>query len=273
MSQNNNDNSSFSYLAQQVRKTILTISYEKKTPHIGSALSCVELLLASYGMWNKNQITGNARNSVILSKGHAATALYSVLNMKGMITDKLITKYADPWSPLPEHPVLNEELGIQATTGSLGHGLSIGTGLALGFRINNVKKNMFVIMSDGECNEGSVWEAAIFAPSQNLDNLTVVIDANKWQATDRSTNIISNQALSGIFKSFGWASVNVDGHDEHDLSDVFSKLPLERGKPSAVIGHTVKGKGISFMEDDNNWHYRVPTLEELNKAKLELGMK
>ena len=115
-------------------------------------------------------------------KGHAATALYSVLNMKGMITDKLITKYADPWSPLPEHPVRNEELGIQATTGSLGHGLSIGTGLALGFRINNVKKNMFVIMSDGECNEGSVWEAAIFAPSQNLDNLTVVIDANKWHA-------------------------------------------------------------------------------------------
>ena len=129
-----------------------------------------------------------------------------------------------------------------------------------------------VLLSDGECNEGSVWEAALFAPAQKLDHLIAIVDFNKWQATGRSEKITSLSPLKAKWEAFGWQTYEIDGHDIDQIVATFSKIPEVPGKPTAIIAHTVKGKGISFMEDDNNWHYRIPTEEEALKAKLELGV-
>ena len=157
-------------------------------------------------------------------------------------------------------------------TGSLGHGLPVGIGMALAARIQKQDYRVFVIMSDGECNEGSVWEAAMFAPANNLEKLAVVVDYNKWQATGRSNEVMSLAPLVKKWEAFGWSASEVDGHDLGALSEALRRVPDGSGKPVAIVAHTVKGKGVSFMEDDNNWHYRIPKTEEVAAAKKELGL-
>jgi transketolase len=144
--------------------------------------------------------------------------------------------------------------------------------MALASRIREIPYRVFVTISDGECNEGSVWEAALFAPSQQLDNLAVIVDYNKWQATGRSNEVMSLAPLAAKWEAFGWRTVEVDGHDLEALVNVLRTAPDGAGRPLAVIAHTTKGKGISFMEDDNNWHYRVPNADEVQMARLELGL-
>jgi transketolase len=213
-----------------------------------------------------------SRDRVILSKGHASMTFYTVLADAGFFPKDLLKTFNKTGSHLTEHPNMGALPGIEVTAGSLGHGLSMGLGIALAGRIKQLPFRVFVIMSDGECNEGSVWEAAMLAPAQKIENLVVIIDFNRWQATGRSEEIMALNPLKEKWESFGWSTYDVDGHNLSSLIKILSAIPDGSGKPIAIIARTIKGKGVSFMEDDNNWHYRIPNAEEVKKAKEELGV-
>lgn len=261
--------------AAELRMQVVELSNLGKTAHLASSLSCCDIVAAAY--WQvlnidpKNPADPD-RDRFILSKGHAATTLYAILAFKGFISDELLMTYTQDGGKLAEHPPANSIPGVEAATGSLGHGLPIGNGMALAGKMNNQSYRVFVLMSDGECNEGSVWEAAMFAPAQNLDNLCVIIDYNKWQATARSNETLALAPLRDKWEAFGWDAIEVDGHDVENLAALLNNVPGNSGKPTAIIANTVKGKGVSFMEDDNNWHYRSPTDEEVELARAELGL-
>jgi transketolase len=262
-------------IACKIRGKVVELSHTSGTPHIGSSLSCVDILVAAY--WDilsidPGQPDDPERDRFILSKGHAASALFAALAQRGFFPTHLLDTYATPGSCLEEHPSRNCVQGVEVASGSLGHGLSIGLGILLAGRIQNRTYRVFVLMSDGECNEGSVWEAAMFASGQGVDRLCVIVDFNKWQATGRSCEIMGLEPLKSKWESFGWSTYEIDGHDMGALLRVMSGTPDGSGKPVAVIAHTIKGKGVSFMEDDNNWHYRVPNESEVTKAKKELGL-
>ncbi len=258
-----------------LRGRLLDMSHGAKASHLGSALSCIDIITALYfDVLNLSDPEHRVENCdrFILSKGHAVAALYAVLAEKKIITEQMLETFTQPGSPLEEHPGPGTVPGIEVATGSLGHGLSIGTGMALSQRLNHSGARIFVLMSDGECNEGSVWEAAMFAAGQSLDNLCVIVDFNKWQATGRSCDIMALEPLSAKFESFGWDAVTINGHDMAAIIQTFDTLPLGKGRPVAVIADTIKGRGISFIEDDNNWHYRIPTAGEVVQGKKELGL-
>ena len=219
---------------------------------------------------DSNSPESSDRDKFILSKGHAATALYAILAHKKIIDRKDLLNYGKKGSLLEEHPSPKQK-GVEAATGSLGHGLPIANGLALANKIKGKKFKVFVLMSDGECNEGSVWEAAMFAAQHKLQNLTAIVDFNKWQATGRSKEVMKLEPLAEKWTSFGWDVIEVDGHDHQKIIEVIKKKNDNRN-PKMIIAHTIKGKGVSFMEDDNNWHYRIPTEDEVKAAKMELGL-
>jgi transketolase len=261
-------------IAARIRARVVEMSHTAETPHLGSSLSCVDMLVAAYWMAlrvdPKNPLDPD-RDRFILSKGHAATALYATLAERGFFDPKLLDTYNEDDAALPEHPGLQCVPGVEAATGSLGHGLPIALGMALAARIQQRPSRCLVLMSDGECEEGSVWEAAMFAPAQKLDTVTVMIDYNKWQATGRSDEIMALAPLAEKWRAFGWDACEVDGHDLDALLAALTKKPDGSGRPRSIVCHTVKGKGVSFMEDDNNWHYRIPTADEVRKARVELG--
>ena len=261
-------------ISRRIRARIVEMSHVAETPHLGSSLSCVDMLVAAY--WGFLRIDpahalDPNRDRFILSKGHAATALYAALAERGFFDPKLLDTYNEDGAALPEHPGLQCVPGVEAATGSLGHGLPIALGMALAARIQKRPTRCLVLMSDGECEEGSVWEAAMFAPAQKLDTVTVMIDYNKWQATGRSDEIMALAPLAEKWRAFGWEACEVDGHDLDALLAALRREPDGTGRPRAIVCHTVKGKGVSFMEDDNNWHYRIPTADEVRKARVELG--
>ncbi|MDD2707166.1 MAG: transketolase [Verrucomicrobiae bacterium] len=263
-------------LAAAIRGRVIGMSAQAKTAHLGSALSCVDILVAAY--WKILRLDPSKsgdplRDRLILSKGHAVSALYATLAERGFFPMAWLDQYNQPGGRLPEQPFPGCLPGVEAATGSLGHGLPLGTGMALAAKIRNQSFRVFVLMSDGECNEGAVWESAMFAPAKKLDNLCVMVDFNRWQATDRSLEVMSLEPLAEKFRAFGWDAVETDGHDIGSLIDALSKTGAVPGKPLAVIAHTVKGKGVSFMEDDNNWHYRSPNAEEVARARKELGLQ
>ena len=260
--------------AARIRGRIIQLSHQARTPHLGSSLSFVELLVYLY--WHFLEISPEdpkdaARDRFVLSKGHGITTLYAVLAERGFFPSELFDDYAQAGSPLPEHPSPRCVPGIEAATGSLGHGLSVATGIALASKMNAIPYSVVSLLSDGECNEGSTWEAALLAPAHNLDNLISIIDFNKWQATGRSAEITSLEPLDQKFESFGWNSVRIDGHDFRQIRSALATAKKSE-KPFAIIADTIKGKGIKMMEDDNNWHYRIPTKEELDSAFEELGI-
>ena len=261
-------------LARRIRARIIALSCQAGTPHLASALSCVELLTAAY--WNvidpePIRTMRPERDRFIFSKGHAAPALYVALALRGIIPENLLDTYCHPGSPLSEQPTPHAVAGLEAATGSLGHGLPMGVGMALGARIQQLATHVFVLMSDGECNEGSVWEAAMLAPAQQLGNLMAMVDFNKWQATGRSCEVLALEPLKAKFEAFGWRSFEVEGHDISAITEIMRDFRTgSHTRPTALIAHTVKGKGVSFMEDDNNWHYRVPTTADLERARQEL---
>jgi transketolase len=263
-------------LARKLRARIVETSHRAQAPHLGSCLSCVDILTALYfnvlRIDPRNPRDPN-RDRFILSKGHGAPALFQALALRGFFPESLLDSFGEDGSILGEHPPTPDHLpGVEAATGSLGHGLPMGLGMALSARILGRDHRVFAVLSDGECNEGSTWEAAMFAPAQKLDRLAIVIDFNKWQATDRSEEIMSLNPLADKWKAFGWSAYEVDGHNMRDLVKLLTRVPDGSGKPVAIVAHTVKGKGVSFMEDDNNWHYRIPTAEEVLSAKKELGV-
>lgn len=261
--------------AAELRFQVIQISHKASAAHLASCLSCIDVLTAAY--WHVLDIdpahpTDPKRDRFILSKGHAAMALYSTLAYRGFFPRELLDTYGQDGGKLAEHPPANILPGVEAATGSLGHGLPIACGHALAARIKGVEPyRVFALLSDGECNEGSVWEAAMFAAGQKLDNLTVIVDYNKWQATARSNETLALSPLREKWESFGWDAHQIDGHDIGALARAMDR-PNTSGKPVALIADTVKGKGVSFMEDDNNWHYRAPTADEVVIARKELGL-
>ena len=262
-------------IARRIRGRLVQMSHKEQTPHLASSLSCVDILVAAY--WGALAIDADQphdplRDRLILSKGHAATTLYAALQARGFFSEETLDSYGTHGSILAEHPSPNSAPGIEAGTGSLGHGLPIGLGMAVAGRIQNQPYRVCVVMSDGECNEGSVWEAAMLAPAQKLERLVAVVDYNKWQATGRSNEVMALEPLVDKFTAFGWSAYETDGHDIAGLVDLLRNVPDGSGKPVAIVAHTVKGKGVSFMEDDNNWHYRIPTEAEVASAHKELGL-
>tara|TARA_B100000886_G_scaffold339314_1_gene304415 strand:+ start:3314 stop:4144 length:831 start_codon:yes stop_codon:yes gene_type:complete len=261
-------------ISRELRKRIIKTSYEAKIPHIGSCLSCIELLVFLY--WKELNIDPTNseainRDRFILSKGHGAPALFQVLGLKGFFPIERLNSFGKPGSVFHEHPPKPGHIpGIEAATGSLGHGFPMSVGISLARRINNLKYRTYSILSDGECNEGSIWEGAMFAGAQGLDDLTIFIDFNKWQATGRSKEVLALDPLKEKWQSFGWDVYEIDGHNFNEIDKSIELAKANRNKPSAIIAHTIKGKGVSFMEDNNNWHYKTPNEEEFNKAFEEL---
>ena len=263
-------------IAREIRGRIISNSHKTRMPHLGSCLSCVDILVAIYFHSLKidpaNPKDPN-RDRFILSKGHGAPALFQVLAKKGFYPEAMLESYGQDGGVFAEHtPIPKHLAGIEAATGSLGHGLSIGLGMALSARIQKQSYDVIALLSDGECNEGSIWEAAMMAAAQKVDNLIVLIDFNKWQATGRSKDVLALDPLADKWRAFGWDACEIDGHDMVQIVDVLTRQKNSVGKPVAVIAHTVKGKGVSFMEDDNNWHYKIPSEEELVAAHKELGI-
>lgn len=262
--------------AARIRGEVIAMSHRARTPHLGSALSCVDLLVAVY--WRLARIDPARprdpdRDRLILSKGHAATALYATLAERGFFPRRLLEEFGTDGAALAEQPSPGCAPGVELATGSLGHGLPVGVGLALAARITRRTHRTVVLMSDGECNEGTTWEAALFAAAQKVGTLTVLVDYNKWQATGRSDEVMALASLREKWAAFGWQSYEVDGHDFAEILAALSRAEEEgRAQPLAIVAHTIKGRGVSFMEDDNNWHYRIPTAEELAAARHELGL-
>jgi len=261
-------------LAARFRARVVAMSHAGKAAHLASALSCVDIVALLYHSVlnvDAHRPTWPDRDRFILSKGHAAAALYVALAYRGFIEPAALDTYGQAGSLLEEHP--SPKLpGVEAATGSLGHGLPQGCGMALAARILGRSYRSFVLMSDGECNEGSVWEACLFAAAQKLGNLCAFVDFNKWQATGRSREVLALDPLVDKFRSFGWEVREIDGHDHRQIADAVRGVSLQSSAPTMVVAHTVKGRGVSFMEDDNNWHYRIPTADEVQRAQAELAL-
>ena len=262
-------------LAREIRFRTIRNSHLTGTPHLGSCLSCTDLLVWLY--WNVLKLEPQKprspeRDRFILSKGHAAPVLFQVLAERGFYPKEDLENYGHDGSLFGEHPPTPDHLpGIEAATGSLGHGLPMGLGMALAARIQDQKYKVYAILSDGECNEGSVWESALMAAAQKVQNLTIFIDYNKWQATGRSNEVLGLAPLAEKWKAFGWATAEIDGHSFQEMTSALEALSSDP-RPKAIICNTVKGKGIAFMEDDNNWHYRIPTADEVMQCAQALGI-
>jgi transketolase len=259
-------------LAMQVRRDVLEMVHRARSAHVGSSLSVVDILAVLYGgvLNHRPRDPGwHGRDRLILSKGHAAAAGYAVLARTGYFAPELLEGYCANDSPLAGHLTVSLEApGVELSTGSLGHGLPVGAGMALHASRLGAGHRIFVIMSDGECDEGSTWEAAMFGAHHRLANLCVVVDYNRIQSFGRVEDVLALEPFADKWRAFGWDVHEVDGHDHRALQSV-----LETSHPTmprAVIAHTVKGKGVSFMEDDLLWHYRSPDDEQLAKALKEV---
>lgn len=269
-----NNPAELTLIASRLRASIIETSSRTGTPHLASCLSCVDLLTVLYFSVlriDPNNPKNLDRDRFILSKGHGAMALFHVLALRGFFSERELLSYGEDGGIFAEHPPAPNHLaGIEAATGSLGHGLSMGLGMALAGRIQKRRYNVYAILGDGECNEGSIWECAMLAAAQRVDNICAIVDFNKWQATGRSQEIMALDPLIDKWRAFGWQACEVDGHDMKAILSALAKFPSNSKKPTAIIANTIKGRGVSFMEDDNNWHYRIPTAEEVKKSKIEL---
>lgn len=255
--------------ATRVRRAVLGMIHAAKASHIGSCLSCIDLLTVLYTkVANLDKELKEDRDRIIFSKGWAAAAAYVFLAEKGIIPKEDLKTYCQPGSPyigLVERSVR----GIEASTGSMGHGLPIGLGMALGAKRSDQKWKTFVLMSDGEMDCGTTWESALIASHHKLDNLIVIVDCNRWQAIGRINEVLNLEPLASKWQSFGWEVREVNGHDFEGIEKVLSDSLLT--KPVVVIAHTIKGKGVSFMEDKIIYHYKNPSDEEYHLALEELN--
>jgi len=243
--------------------------------HVGSSMSLVEIMRVLYDdilRYRPQEPKWSERDRMILSKGHGCIALYVMLADKGFIPLETLDTFCRRDSILGGHPEAAKVPGVEASTGALGHGLSYGVGMALAARIEKRDNRVIVVMGDGEINEGSVWEAALCAGKHKLSNLTAVIDYNKIQSAGPTREIQDLEPLLDKWRAFNFAAVDVDGHDVTALRNVFRSLPLAAERPSAIICHTVKGKGIAFAEHDANWHHKSKIANEV-VAKLYAALE
>lgn len=260
-------------LARAIRCHALRMVHDAGASHIGTCLSMADLLAVLYGAILRvrpGDPDWPERDRFVLSKGHGAAALYAALAEAGFFpVDRLKTFCCDS-SPLAGH-VSHRVPGVELSTGSLGHGLPVGAGLALGAKADGRPSRTFVLLGDGEMDEGSNWEASLVASHHGLDNLVAIVDRNGIQAFGATEETLRLEPLAEKLTAFGWVVREVDGHDHAALASTLSALPFTAGRPSAVIAHTTKGKGVSYMEDRLEWHYRSPDSEQLDRALREIG--
>lgn len=263
-----------SRLARRIRIESLRMVHRARASHIGSALSISDLLAVLYGYTLRLQAGDTqwpGRDRFILSKGHACVAVYAALAETGVIALDDLLGYGKDHSPLMNH-VSHKVPGVEFSTGSLGHGLPFGVGKALAAKRRGMSWRTFVLLSDGELDEGSNWEATMFAAHHGLDALVAIIDYNKLQSLTSVDATLRLEPLRAKFEAFGWSVNECDGHDLSAIAASFSRMPLRAGRPTVLIAHTVKGKGVSFMEQQVMWHYRNPDDKQLAAALLELGI-
>lgn len=258
--------------SRNMRLNALKMVHAAHASHIGSALSISDIVAVLYSQTmiiNSEKPDMPERDRFILSKGHACVAVYAALAETGIISFDMLETYGQDHSVLMNH-ISHKVPGVEFSTGSLGHGLPFGVGKALAAKKKRATWRTFVLLSDGELGEGSNWEALMFAAHHKLDNLIAIIDYNKLQSLTSVENTLSIEPLADKFKAFGWAVCEVDGHDHDALIKALNDTPWNSGKPSMLIAHTTKGKGVSFMENKVEWHYKSPTNEQLAKAIEEL---
>lgn len=255
-------------IATNIRKTVINMANKSKSPHVGSALSCVDIVSTLYfKVMNIQKPFNEDRDYFILSKAHSAMALYATLFEKGFFTQQQIDGYYQNNGTLPAHTDKDTSEYIEISAGSLGHGLPIALGIANSIKLKDEKNKVFVLMGDGEMQEGSVWEAAMLAPKLGLNNLTIFIDHNNLQGYGRATELVEFYPIKEKWESFGWDCYCIDGHD-HTAIEKTVKITSHR--PKAIICNTTKGKDVSFMEDQLIWHYFIVTDEHKEKALKEL---
>lgn len=263
-------------VANDMRVDIVRMVTEAGSGHPGGSLSSADILTALYFggvmVHDPANPTDDNRDRFILAKGHAAPALYAALAEAGYIPKEELLTLRKLGSRLQGHPDMNLLPGVEASTGSLGQGLSIACGIALGLSLANNPATVFTLLGDGECQEGQVWEAAMFAAHRNLDNLVAIVDRNGLQIDGKTSDVCDLGDLVEKFKAFGWDAREIDGHDIAALIAELSAAKSDRsGKPHVFIARTTKGKGVSFMEDQAGWHGKAPNREQLAQALIDLG--
>ncbi len=254
--------------SKDLRKTIIEIMGCGGRGHLGSAFSIVEILRVLYDdimLYDAKNLKWNERDRFILSKGHGCLALYAILAEKGFFPKSELKKFCKSDSILGGHPE-HRIPGVEASTGSLGHGLSYGIGFALNARYEKLNYRTFVVIGDGESNEGSIWEAALCAGKHKLSNLTVLVDYNKYMTYGQTSEVQDMEPFADKWRSFNFGVKEVDGHDINEIKGVLSNLPISKNKPNAIICHTIKGKGIKFAEGNMEWHHKSSIGEEELKA-------
>lgn len=260
--------------SKEIRKKIYQIAHWAGGGHMGASFSMADIITVLYfgGVlrYDASNPEWEGRDKFILSKGHACYALYAALAKAGYFPEEELRHVGHAGSRFGGHPKMHDIPGIEASTGALGHGLSFGIGIAYANKMDGKDSHVYVVLGDGECQEGSVWEGALSAPTLELDNLTVVVDHNKLQAMDELENIVHMQPFADKWKAFGWNVAEIDGHDHGEIREAL--LARRTGKPTLVVAHTVKGKGVSFMENVPIWHYRMPNEQELRVLMEELGL-
>ncbi|KAA0083849.1 transketolase [Trinickia soli] len=255
-------------LARRLRIHALNMVHRAGASHIASALSICDLVAVLYARVlnvDPAQPAAPQRDRFILSKGHACVAVYAALAERGFIEEEDLTSYGQVNSPLMNH-ISHAVPGVEFSTGSLGHGLPFGAGKAAAGRRRNAAWRVFVLMSDGELDEGSNWEAMMFAAHHRLDNLVAIIDYNKLQSLTSIAATLGIEPMGDKLRAFGWCVREVDGHDHEAIAAALAAAPWEPGKPSMLVAHTTKGKGVSYMENRVEWHYRTPNSEQLAAA-------
>ncbi len=263
----------FQSLARRIRQHVLRMTHRARSAHVGTSLSMADLLAVLYeGVLRVDPSRPGwpERDRFILSKGHGCAGLYAVLAERGFFPADWLNDFYLNGSRLAGHVTHTGVPGVDASTGALGHGLSIACGMALAGKRDGRVYRVFTVLSDGECDEGSTWEAVLFAPQHGLDNLVAIVDYNKIQSLGTVKEVLDLDPLAAKWEAFGWAVQEIDGHDFEQIESAFNSIPLKPGRSSCIIAHTVKGKGVSFMENKLLWHYRSPDGEELQRALAEL---
>ncbi len=261
-------------LAWDIRKDTLYMIYNSQGDHIGPILSVCDIIAVLYANilnYDPDNPDYDKRDRFILSKGHCGAAVYAALAHCGFFSRDILKTHRQDGTILSGHVSHNKVPGVEVSTGSLGHGLSIGAGMALAGKIDKKEYNVFVVLGDGECNEGSIWEAILFAANHKLDNLIAIVDRNNLQGMGKSELVSDLNPFADKWESFRWNVDSIDGHNHDELNDsIKSMLNKKNSKPSVIIANTIKGKGISFMENKTEWHYKAPNEEEYNLAINEL---
>ncbi len=262
-------------MATRIRVHALRMVHQANASHIGTCLSMADVLAVLYAKFlrvDPAKPDWADRDRFLLSKGHGAAGLYAVLAERGFFPREWLTTYCADGTRLAGHASHYGVPGVEISTGSLGHALSVACGMALAAKADARKSRVVVLLSDGECDEGSIWEAVLFAPHHKLDNLIVVVDFNKIQSFGTVKEVLDLDPFADKWRAFGWEVREIDGHDHGAIMGALSSAPSTPGKPSVVIAHTIKGKGVSFMQGQLAWHYKSPNAEQLARALSELGV-